>query len=123
MTQLSSVLKKRRKELGLTLAQIADQMGVSEATVQRWESGNIKSVRWDKINKLAVVLHVEPSALMGWADVNKSQELATPSKASNQFDCSEILFALSKGGEKEITPEMFNEVKRFAAYVAQRDGK
>lgn len=66
MTQLSSVLKKRRKELGLTLAQVADQMGVAEATVQRWESGNIKSVRYDKINKLADILKVDPAALMGW---------------------------------------------------------
>ena len=33
MNNLSSVLKRKRKELGLTLAQIADMMGVSEATV------------------------------------------------------------------------------------------
>lgn len=66
MNNLSSVLKRRRKELGLTLAQIADMMGVSEATVQRWESGNIKSVRCDRIDKLAQVLKVEPSEIMGW---------------------------------------------------------
>ena len=35
-------------------------------------------------------------------------------------DGSEIMFALSRGGEQEITDEMFDEVKRFAAYVAQR---
>lgn len=66
MNNLSSTLKRRRKELGLTLAQVADMMGVSEATVQRWESGNIKSVRYDKIDKLAQVLKVEPSEIMGW---------------------------------------------------------
>lgn len=68
MNTLSSVLKKRRKELGLTLAQIADVMGVAEATVQRWESGNIKSVRHEKIAKLAEVLHVTPATLMGWEE-------------------------------------------------------
>lgn len=31
MENLSTVLKRRRKELGLTLAQIADVMGVAEA--------------------------------------------------------------------------------------------
>lgn len=66
MENLSSVLKARRKELGLTLAQIADQMGVAEATVQRWESGNIKSVRYEKLNKLADVLKVNPASFMGW---------------------------------------------------------
>ena len=53
MNTLSSVLKKRRKELGLTLAQIASMVGVAEATVQRWESGNIKNVRHEKVAKLA----------------------------------------------------------------------
>ena len=65
---LANVLKQRRKELGLTLAQIADVMDVSEATVQRWESGNIKSVRHDKIGKLAELLRVTPAYLMGWED-------------------------------------------------------
>lgn len=71
MTELSSVLKQRRKELGLTLAQIADAMGVAEATVQRWESGNIKSIRYEKIGKLADVLKVHPAALMGWKNIPK----------------------------------------------------
>lgn len=80
MTHLSTVLKQRRKELGLTLAQIADAMDVAEATVQRWESGNIKSVRYDKIGKLAEVLKVQPSVLMGWEDSEKSipHEKKTP---------------------------------------------
>lgn len=63
---LSKVLKLRRSELGLTLAQIAERMDVSEATVQRWESGAIKTMRQDKIARLAQVLGVSPSALMGW---------------------------------------------------------
>lgn len=63
---LSDVLKKRRSELGYTLLEIADKMNVSEATVQRWESGNIKSLRHGRITQLAEVLKVNPSMLMGW---------------------------------------------------------
>ena len=66
MENLSSVLKRRRKELGLTLLQIAEEMNVSEATVQRWESGNIKMLRHGRITKLAQVLRVPPASLMGW---------------------------------------------------------
>ena len=72
MTELSSVLKRRRRELGLTLAQIADEMGVAEATVQRWESGNIKTVRHEKIGRLAEILKVSPAALMGWSDTPRN---------------------------------------------------
>lgn len=68
MENLSTVLKRRRKELGLTLLQIAEEMNVSEATVQRWESGNIKMLRHERITKLAQVLKVAPSSLMGWEE-------------------------------------------------------
>lgn len=66
MESLSTVLKRRRKELGLTLLQIAEEMNVSEATVQRWESGNIKMLRHGRITKLAQILKVPPASLMGW---------------------------------------------------------
>ena len=68
MPELSTVLRQRRQELGLTLAQIADKMGVAEATVQRWESGNIKTVRHEKIGRLAEILGVTPAQLMGWEE-------------------------------------------------------
>lgn len=51
---LPAVLKTQRKKLGLTLADIAEAMGVSEATVQRWESGNIKNIRQERIASLAL---------------------------------------------------------------------
>jgi transcriptional regulator with XRE-family HTH domain len=72
MGGLPEALRRRRKELGLTLSQIADQMGVTEATVQRWESGNIKTIRHEKIAKLAEVLDVNPATLMGWDDSTAS---------------------------------------------------
>lgn len=78
MGPLSSVLKQRRKELGLTLLQIADAVGVTEATVQRWESGNIKTVRHEKIAKLSEVLKVSPAALMGWEEPLPSNIMPLP---------------------------------------------
>lgn len=94
MESLSVVLKRRRKELGLTLMQIAEQMGVAEATVQRWESGNIKSVRYDKIDKLAEVLKVSPAVLMGWEDCqadNFAEDLnGMPEKESPSTDESAL---------------------------------
>ena len=68
MSGLSTVLKARRRELGLTLLQIAQAVGVTEATVQRWESGNIKTVRPEKLERLAQILQVSPTALTGWGD-------------------------------------------------------
>lgn len=54
-------LKQRRLELGLTMAEVAKAIGVSEATVSRYESGNIKNMRRDRVAKYAKVLRVNPS--------------------------------------------------------------
>lgn len=72
--ELSEILKARRKELGLTLLEIAKRVGVSEATVQRWESGEIKTMRHGRIVKLAEVLELSPAQLMGWEDKAPADE-------------------------------------------------
>lgn len=59
-------IKKRRKELDFTLLDIAKKIGVSEATVQRYESGQIKNLRQDKIVRLSAALQITPAQLLGW---------------------------------------------------------
>lgn len=75
---LEERMKNRRKELDLTLADIAKAVGVSEATVQRWESGKIKNLRYERIPVLAAALHTTPAYLMGWEE---SPEETASSKA------------------------------------------
>lgn len=53
-------IKARRISLGLTQRDIAEAVGVSEASVSKWESGHIDNMKRDKIAKLASVLHVSP---------------------------------------------------------------
>ena len=57
-------LKRRRLELGLTMLDVAKLVGVSEATISRWESGDIANMRRDKIVKLAMALKVQPGFIM-----------------------------------------------------------
>lgn len=68
MSSLPERIKKRRLSLGLTLVQVANALGVKEATAQRYESGQIKNVKHDTIYKLSKILKCEPSYLMGWTD-------------------------------------------------------
>lgn len=65
---MHNFLKERRKELGLTMLQVANEVGVSEATVSRWESGDIANMRRDRILRLARALSVNPSAVIGLED-------------------------------------------------------
>lgn len=66
--EFKDLLKNRRLEIGATLEDVGNIVGVSKATVQRWETGEIKNVRRDKIEKLAKALQTTPAYLMGWTD-------------------------------------------------------
>jgi len=70
---MPEIIKKRRTELNLTLLDIAKNVGVSEATIQRYESGQIKNIRQNKIMKLASTLQLTPAQLLGWDDT-KTQD-------------------------------------------------
>lgn len=82
---LKDIIKNRRRVLNLTLNEVAQKVGVSKATVQRWESGTIKNLRRDKISKLAKALEITPSSLMGWGsedDIYRHENVLTPSYKS-----------------------------------------
>ena len=65
-------LRERRKELDLTMLQVAERVGVSEATISRWESGDIANMRRNKIISLANALQVHPSFIMGEDEYNEA---------------------------------------------------
>ena len=105
---LSDVIKKRRSELGLTLLDIAKKMDVNEATVQRWESGNIKSLRQGRLAQLAEILKVSPAELMGWT--NERQRFLVPvlgdvpagiplDAVTNIIDYEEISEEMARAGD------------------------
>ena len=62
---IGKTLRERRTELSLTQREVAIFVGVTEATVSRWESGDIDNMRRDKIARLAEVLRVSPLLIMG----------------------------------------------------------
>lgn len=64
--ETKQIIKNRRIELGLTLLDVAKYVGVSEATVSRWESGDIANMKRDKISLLAEVLRISPLLIMGY---------------------------------------------------------
>lgn len=57
-------IKQRRLELGLTMKQVAERVGISESAVSRWESGDVDNMRRDRIAGLADVLNVDPSYII-----------------------------------------------------------
>lgn len=65
-------IKDRRKELCLSAEILADSIGVSPATIYRYEKGDIEKVPGDVIIAIASALHTTPAYLMGWDDSQKT---------------------------------------------------
>lgn len=61
-------IKSRRKELGLSAEQVAEKLGVSPATIYRYESNYINNMGVDKLKPIAAVLKVSEGFLMGWEE-------------------------------------------------------
>lgn len=57
-----------RTELGITQKEVADFVGVSEATVSRWESGHIDNMRRDRIAALSKILRMSPLTIIERSD-------------------------------------------------------
>ena len=117
-------IKKRRKELGLSVDEVAEKLGKNRATIYRYESNEIEKLPTTILEPLAKVLNTTPSYLMGWDDNDNSEnsqtaEAPSPPK-SNKVSDDDIMFALFNGSEG-VTDEMFDEVKQFAEMVKMRE--
>ena len=78
-SEMSEKIRQLRTSQGLTLEQVAQEVGVGKSTVRKWETGLIANMRRDKIASLAKALHTTPAYLMGW------EEDQTPGNADFPF--------------------------------------
>lgn len=68
MAKINERIKERRLASDMTLLEVAEKLDVKEATVQRYESGEIKNIKHDTIVALSKIFNCSPEYLMGWAD-------------------------------------------------------
>lgn len=61
--RIGARIEQRRKELGLTLDDIAQEIGVAKSTVQRYEKGTIEKIKLPVIEAIARALNVNPAWL------------------------------------------------------------
>lgn len=61
-------IEQRRKELGLTLDDIAQEIGVARSTIQRYEKGTIEKIKLPVIEAIARYMSVDPAWLCGKSD-------------------------------------------------------
>lgn len=57
---IGDIMRVRRQELGLTLEEVGDYVGVGKSTVRKWEHGDIENMKRDKIALLSRILKLSP---------------------------------------------------------------
>lgn len=77
-------IKKIRKERGIPVECIAEQLGVSVSTIYRYENTAIEKIPVHLFDKLCVILGTTPAVLMG-NEVDKNSAVLSDDRLPNDF--------------------------------------
>lgn len=106
MSILNTRIQKMRKRRNKTLKEVAEAIGVQEATLQRYESGVIKNIPHEKISAIAKFLKCSPAYLMGWQD---------------DFNDTEPIHAELIDLINSLTTEQAREALNYIDYLKNKD--
>lgn len=76
-------IKDTRKRRGLTQEELGIKIGVTKATINKYETGIVVNLKRPVIEKIAEALEVNPAYLMGWVDTLNDGSLHIGSIAEN----------------------------------------
>ena len=121
--RVNELISNKRKELGLTLEEVANKVGVSKSTVKKWESGYIKNMRRDNMALLADALHISPMDLLtddfksndstGYYTDPETAELAEKLRTDPDM---KVLFSAAK----DLTPEEMQQAADYVNYLKMK---
>lgn len=103
------------QERGIKGGRMCADLGLSKSLMTDLKTGRKKSIHADTAQKIAEYFGVSVDRVLG-----QSAEKASPPQEGRPVSDADLKFALF-GGDGEITDAMFEEVKRFAAFVKQRE--
>ena len=107
-------IQDRRKELKLSIEEIAKRLNKNRTTVYRYERGDIGNLPLETLKPLADILETTPAYLMGWEDkiiVNEIPENIT----SNRID--ELIIMTES---ENFTDHEYDRLIEYASFLVYR---
>ena len=121
MCEIAKKIYTRRKELGLTLEEVGQAVGVGKSTVRKWENGMIKNMGRDKIAALARVLQISPVELVP-GEPSKQETISKEDQelleAFHQNPKLRMLFSIQMG----LRPQSLDAVTAIVKEIAKERG-
>ena len=116
MAEMYEIIDALLQDRGVSGAQMSADLGMSRSFMTELRKGRAKGIKLETAQKIAEYFGVSVDYLLG------EETTKTPVEANRRTVSDEdIQFALF-GGRDEITESMYEEVKKFAAYLKQREG-
>ena len=109
--EIGNRIYQSRREHGLTLDDIAAQIGVDKSTIQRYEKGTIRRIKLPVLMAVARVLQVEPAWLLGDSADSSSALADNVQHPARSID--PIYDALNAAGQQELC--------RYGRYLTEMD--
>lgn len=109
-------IKVQRLLCDMTLEEVAKIVGVTRATIQKYENGVISNIPSDKIELLAKAFHTTPAYLMGWEDESAAPALSNilplphmvKKPRLGAIACGTPILAVEDAEEFDMVPEDVN---------------
>ena len=101
--QIGERIYSTRIERGMTLSQIATQIGINKSTVQRYEKGLINNPKIPVLWAIADALHIERELLIPKREVKNNDGSISTSKKGNGTVGSQPVDPLASGERGEDT--------------------
>ena len=118
-SELGQQIKKYRELAGYSQMQLAKKLGVTQGAISQWENGRVSPKNFDRVQKIGDALRISTSRLLGEEETISEEKPSEPRQVTD----AELKFALFGGDSEEITDAQFEEVKRFARFIKERDAK
>lgn len=114
-------ISSAREIRGLTLDDIAREVGVAKSTIQRYEKGTITKIKLPVLQSIASALNVNPNWLIGNTD---DPDAGAGTRQISEDDIKAAFW----GGERDLSQEeidaLWAETKDYIAFrTAQRKKK
>ena len=104
-------IRELRKAKGLTMKQLGEVLDLAESTISQYETGK-RQMDNETLFRLGEFFDVTVGYLLGVEDKLKAPTVSGERAVSDD----DIKFALF-GGDREVTDEMYERVKKFAAFI------
>jgi transcriptional regulator with XRE-family HTH domain len=112
-------MKQIRKARGLSAEHIAKALGVSPATIYRYEKGDIEKVPGDLLEPLSIALGTTPQYLMGWTEDPSLP--ASPALAAYRITSSEYSLVLAYRKATQEDRQIIDNIT--ARYASEKENE